>query len=106
MKLITTKGEASKAANHWKRVYFRKGVWEYGTDKEDIYHKLAALGHSPTPEDVDDVIGNNSWTAVFCHECGKSVDEVVQVGQEPDYDSCTANICKPCLIFAMEEFVK
>jgi len=32
----------------------------------------------------------------FCHECDARVD-VVQVGQEPDYESATANVCLVCL---------
>jgi hypothetical protein len=35
-----------------------------------------------------------------CNECGKSVDCVVQVGEEPDYESRTAYICEACLLKA------
>lgn len=102
MKLITTKEEASKASVNWKNTYFRNGVWSCGADKEATYHKLIALGNNPTPDEVNYVIGDISWTATFCNECGKSVDEAVQLGQEPDYDSATASICKTCLISALE----
>lgn len=106
MRLITRKGLAPKVAARWKNNYFKNGEWRYGEDKKDIYLRLEGIGLNPTPEEVNEAIGNSSWTDVRCDECGKYVDEVVQVGQEPDYDSCTANICKPCLILAMEEFVK
>lgn len=106
MKLITRKVLADKASGRWLKTYFRKGEWVYGFDKEVIYCNLKALGDNPTPEDVDRVIGNSSWTSIKCDECGKYVEEVIQVGEEPDYESCTANICKPCLILTMEEFVK
>lgn len=102
MRLITIKEEASKAAQHWRKTYFRDGAWVYNSKKETIYYYLLALGDSPTPDAVNEIIGNDSWTATFCHECGKSVEEVVQVGQDPDYDSATASICKPCLITALE----
>lgn len=32
-----------------------------------------------------------------CHECGQQVDECVELGEEPDYESCTASVCLPCL---------
>jgi hypothetical protein len=106
MKLITRKGLAPKVAARWKDTYFKNGEWRYGEGKEDIYLRLEALGSNPTPEEVNKAIGNSSWTDVRCDECNKYVEEVVQVGEELDYESATANICKPCLILAMEEFVK
>ena len=106
MKLITRNGRAIQAAGRWKVSYFKNGEWRYGEGKKDIYLRLEALGSNPTPEEVNKAIGNSSWTNVRCDECNKYVEEVVQVGEEPDYESATANICKPCLILAMEEFVK
>lgn len=106
MQLITRKGQAKITAARWKTNYLKNGEWRYGPDKERIYHELVALGNNPNPEDVNRVIGNSSWTDVKCDECGKYVEEVVQLGEEPDYESCTANICKSCLTLAMEEFVE
>jgi hypothetical protein len=106
MKLITRKGLAAAASDRWLRQYFKSGTWQYGADKETIYRKLQALGETPAPEDVNKIIGNDSWTEICCDECGEKVEEVVQLGEELDYESSTANICKFCLISAMEEFVK
>ncbi len=41
-------------------------------------------------------------TKCNCNECGKNADIVVQLGQEPDYESATANICLDCLKRAVE----
>lgn len=32
-----------------------------------------------------------------CDECCEKADNVVQIGEEPDYESSTAKICEPCL---------
>lgn len=105
MKLITRKNLAATAAQRWETGYFINGEWCYGEDKKHIYHNLLLLGTAPSPEAVNNVIGNNSWTKVYCHNCAKNVEEVVEVGQEPDYESYTAHICKQCLILALLEII-
>jgi hypothetical protein len=103
MKLITTKQQAAQAADKWKRTYFNedsrqwyKYVFEHLTKKER-YEALVALGPEPRPEDVETIIGNRSWTRIRCSECGKEAGEVVEVGEEPDYESSTTWLCKDCL---------
>jgi|SRR3990167_776595 len=103
MKVITREGRAANAASEWKQTYFRKGEWQYGNDKEVIYYKLVALGCHPDYKDVDKTIGNTSWTSIYCNECNESVLKAIQLGEEPDYESSTACICKPCLLKAMDE---
>ena len=103
MKVITREGLAVLAADNWKQTYFRKGEWQYGSDKEVIYYNLVKLGYNPNYEDVDKTIGNTSWTSIYCNECNESVLKAIQLGEEPDYESSTACICKPCLLKAMDE---
>ena len=50
-----------------------------------------------TAQDVAAIIGNESWTSLKCDECGNETETVVQVGQEPEYDSHTACLCVPCV---------
>ena len=38
---------------------------------------------------------------VTCDGCGQEVAEVVKVGQEPDYESSTAELCRACLLEAL-----
>lgn len=38
----------------------------------------------------------------FCDECDESVALVCVLGAEPDYESSTANVCKECLLKAIE----
>jgi len=104
MKLITRAGLARAAAACWKQQYQNgDGSWKYDSGKEVIYKKLVALGENPSPNDVDSVIGNGSWTDICCYECCVHVDSAMRVGEESDYESATALICKPCLLKALEE---
>ncbi len=98
MILITRQTLADKVAERWAAQY-EGGA--YGQDKIDILEQLRSLGESPSPDDVDMVIGNKSWTRTECHECGTENIDVVEIGQEPDYESYTANICKPCIKAAL-----
>jgi hypothetical protein len=109
MKLITMKDNAKTAANRWFQAYSSYGdqYWTSpslttGKTKLQVYNELVTLGDSPDPDVVDKIIGNSSWTNCLCHECGNSVQAVVQLGQEPDYDSNTACVCFICLEKAVE----
>lgn len=50
-----------------------------------------------TAEDIEAVIGNDSWTAIWCSECGCRIRVAVQLGGKPDYASATAVVCFDCL---------
>lgn len=39
-----------------------------------------------------------------CNGCGERVCAVVTVGEEPDYESSTTNLCKACLLAALALF--
>lgn len=103
MKLITRTELAKRAAARWKQQYYKDGVWKYDSGKEVIYNNLVALGENPAPNDVDSVIGNGFRTDIVCDECSSHVESAMRVGEEPDYESATALICKPCLLKALEE---
>ena len=104
MKIITRKLKAQSAAQDWHNTY-AKDNWRWygsksfvtGMSKKEAYEALVALGRTPSPEDVNKVVGSTAWTNCLCNECGELVEQMVQLGQEPDYDSATANICFVCL---------
>jgi hypothetical protein len=85
---------ASSTAAKWADRYSDNS---WGQDKLDILKRLLALESNPEPDQVDSIIGNASWTATKCDECGTQGIEVVELGEEPDYESSTACICKDCL---------
>jgi len=95
MKIITRQTKANEAAKRWVAQY---GVKEPAQLK-GIGKKLLELGDNPNPDEVDKIIGNNSWTAPpDCNECHKTnLSAIIEVGDEPDYDSSTAWLCVNCV---------
>lgn len=103
MRLITKQNLANIAKDRWKAQYYKNGEWYTycGDDREITYNNLVALGDNPSPDDVNEVIGNNSWTNITCSECKESVDSVVELG-EVGYDTEYVYVCKDCLTKALE----
>lgn len=99
MKKVTRTTKAATAAERW-RIAMR---WREGDRHDAIYKKLKTLGDNPTPDAVNMIIGNISWTDCKCDECGTHVKEIMIVGDEPGYDSATAGVCKKCLTKALKE---
>ena len=98
MILITKQDLAKTAKDRWKAQYYENGEWyTYRGDKREItYNNLVALGGNPSSDDVNKVIGNNSWTNITCSECKESVDAAVELG-ETGYDTEYVYACKECL---------
>ena len=108
MELITRKSLAAKALSRWNAQYGERpdasqtsfiGNWRA------IAIGLESLGEAPDPDEVDRVIGNGSWTECRCDECRKAVDAVVLVGEEPNYESATAMLCRDCAVQAARIFM-
>lgn len=85
----------------------------YGSDKHkmEIGRKLRQLDlQTVKAQKVNDIIGNDTWTTVSeCSCCGKQGTSIMRIGEEPDYESATAYICKACLkqaVLLYEEFDK
>lgn len=94
---ITTKQWAlSTVAERWKR--------QYPQSHQDIFQKLSALSAVADEDEITKIIGNSSWTRLQCDECGRDVDAYVTIGQEQDYDSSTARICRDCIAKALALF--
>lgn len=93
MKLITRANKASDAPARWLASYHASRSPKH----QQITAALAKLIAPIDPDEVDRIIGNTSWTTEACDECGTYADPLVQLGQEPDYDSSTATICVPCI---------
>ena len=94
MKLITRHARAAEAAIQWES--------QYQGDREGKAAAIRLLGDSPDPDAVDAIIGNDSWTRVpDCDECKREVAAVVEIGEEPDYESATARVCVDCLRAAL-----
>ena len=69
----------------------------HGVGKERIWEQLKGLDpETATAEEVAAIIGNTSWTRLDCSECGNDDGAVVQLGDEPDYESRTVFVCRAC----------
>lgn len=89
----TTRGQIRGVVKAWTR--------QYGDRKPEIRERLEALDvETATAEDVAAIIGNNSWTRGSCDVCGCEQSAWVRLGDEPDYDSTTLDICGMCLAAA------
>lgn len=107
MIVIDERHKIEGVAERWKAQYFRNGEWYRGGVLGDCglaYARLSALDpKTATAKEVAAIIGNNSWAGPDdCHECGKTVECTVQIGQPPDYESHTAQVCLDCLRKAVQ----
>lgn len=105
MKIITAFILAQDAPKRWRQQY-GTGIWKNNSEKQEITRQLDALerlGLPIQPETVEAIIGNRSWTRIYkCDECGTEEPPlVVQLGEGPDYESSTANVCLRCLEVAV-----
>lgn len=117
MKLITRQTEANELVDRFKE--WENQQTKYipilrGRGLGMPVEELKKLGPNPDPDACDAVIrqqidmhtwpsGNTpTWTDVpTCDECGQSKDAVVRIGEEPDYESSTAFVCRDCLSEAL-----
>lgn len=105
MNLTTQRDLIRGVAKRWRDTYAPFEQWDmrptmFGPvpDKRAISIKLDKLDkETATAADVAAIIGNESWTHLTCDECGKDADAVLTVGQEPDYESHTASLCRSCV---------
>ncbi len=96
MRLLTKKYIASLAAKRWENQY--KGKHDlYDGEKQEILDSLIELGENPEPEEVDLVIGNDSWTDIVCHVCRGYVEEAVSFPHLNDEGGCEMIICRGCV---------
>lgn len=95
MKLITIRSQILNVSEAWDKQY---DGWP-GPGKKAIGRKLRGLDkQTATAKDVADIIGNTSWAEPQeCYECEEKFDVVIEVGQKPDHDSATAQLCVGCL---------
>lgn len=106
MKLITLREIIKSTPDRYKRdqgKYWETKLRETGKTRAQMHAELLALDlDNCTKEDVNKIMGNSSWTNLTCDECKQNVDKVVQLGEEPDYESSTASICFSCLTKAVK----
>lgn len=103
MHLITERSVIREVADRWDKQY---PPGTANNDRVEISKHLRVLNlETATASDLERIIGNGSWTRTpVCSECGAKEVPVVQVGQEPDYESLTAYLCRVCIEKALKLF--
>lgn len=97
MDLITRHNLAAQAANRWWLAYLSP-VWHRPVSNigaVGVHEKLLALGHNPTPEQVDAVMPNKSWTRLTCSACGEECERVVDI--DVTAGEYSTQICEACV---------
>ncbi len=102
MEIISKKDKIANICQRWKNQYYKNEKWLYD-DKFKILNELSQADLL-TEEKIYEIIGNKSWTENICEECEKDCDILIQLGEEPDYESATVCVCKDCLNKAIDLF--
>lgn len=97
MNLITIRDKIATVAERWENAYNGGYGWDCRNNGRAVYRQLRALPAEATADDVAAIIGSSSWTELECGECGRKVDILLQLGEEPGYESATASVCLECL---------
>ena len=89
MKKLLSKNLVKQVAKNWKKQYFSKGKWfdPIMGSAEDIYKKLL---RASSEKEVNEIVGNDSWTAYTCDECGEDFKVGVMFGKK-------THICQKCI---------
>ena len=102
IRILSRKDLAATAASRW-----RDTKLAFATKRElEISAKLTALGDSPEPDAVDSVLGHSSATALECHICGSSCENVLYLSDGAyGYDESRIHVCSKCFKFALTMIV-
>lgn len=86
---------ANAVAHKWKEQYYSIEKKEWKENKfivsghhREIYYKLCLTND---PNEIDNIIGNKSWTHALCDVCKNNVEEVIFFEESETY------FCIPCL---------
>jgi hypothetical protein len=96
MELIDTKFVKGEVAERWKASYINNSKLYNGEMSNDIGDKLEL---AESNDEVNTIIGNDSWTTTACTECHTYQQKVISFA-ENDYQC--VNLCKDCLKAALE----
>lgn len=98
---ITRKQLALSTFDRWRESYGNPPPRSDRYDKLGPYLKLKEM-RDPTPEAVNEAIGNTSWTDLQCDFCRHDVEEILRM----DTDENRMMICLPCLRDAVKKMEK
>lgn len=63
----------------------------------EIRKRLAALDlETCSPTDVDKALQSKNWASNECDLCGEDKEQLIRIGEEPDYEARWVDICSEC----------
>lgn len=98
MKIVTRRDLATVAASRFLDLYYipDRG-WLRGEHDADIHARLTMSSGRADPAEIDAIIGNKSWTKLYCGECGQSdCERVVEIGKRETDDNIVM-VCPTCI---------
>lgn len=83
---------ARSVADRWASQYQHPVDGWRDQGRKKTYDDIAALGENPAIDSVAEIIGNKSWSHIYCDGCGSYVERAVSIGEyEPKA------YCKTCI---------
>ena len=99
IKLVTRQQNANKAAANWDSQYpDAHPDHKYGLISKALNN---LKNDNLSADEVDLIIGNSSFTYIFCGECESYVEEAYQISENEDLNGGHIHICKDCLRSAL-----
>lgn len=88
---------AAMVADRWKAQYSKGGKGKHWRSTAsgcggEVYDQLIALAEKPKADEVDKIIGNNSWTHFMCDGCYKQKPHGIMIGTQDR----EIHICDEC----------
>ena len=96
MNKITEKSLCLNVKNRWKEEHYYDGKWRSKRDKI-IYEKLVELGEQATVDRICEIIGNDSWTTIYCTICDVKMYSGVESKCPEDNSDVYFYFCTECI---------
>jgi hypothetical protein len=95
LKLIQTRNLSKNAAAGWKDKFFEEGAWiEEGSSRSRAATYDLLIAAAEDPQKIEEILGTESWTKVYCASCGKYKATGVL------FKAAEAVICNDCISMA------
>ena len=100
-----SKKEVATVAERWKGQYCHLGVWykralSFSSEK-DAEGTYRAIVKAKTLDDIDNILGNISWTHNYCRICSTFTRKAVIKFHDGE---SLHNYCKPCVKDMLKAF--
>ncbi len=102
-KVINRRDIIKRVLTRWDEQYPFERNFPDGSKASEIRGRLAKLDLATcSPDEVDEAIGNGSWTKQECDHCCNPRDVLVRVGEIFETEADKVDLCEACLIEALE----